>query len=441
MKARASVRALVVSSLVATACSDPAEPPLPGFSVSPATQWSGGGVTVRSSYFSNRTQAPIIVADGDTLPLTAVDDSTVTTLVPQGPSGPVVFALARGTRTDSLGTVARVGYSGSRTVNFPTLDGLLVAADSAGAPEVFGAISTTLTGYRAQVARLKVVPGVSQLLDLRQPDKMEYGMAPSITPGVFAVRDSTDTLRMARLVDDVPTVTGTVPWVGTGTSRQVSLLSTGIWLLTFSHFTRTRTEADSSIIVEVASESPYRVFLSPRGDRTTLATVVTGVEGGIPVFDNATGTVAYRLSFRDIRAAAFSPDGATMYVAGGQQYSPDSLLAVDAASGTVQVPRLRLPLGLYAMGLAYRPTGDQLLVGATDTYHPGAPTNLYLLVYRASTLELIGTLPSPFECGELMQGERCHSGVVTLDDAHDTAYIVVAGSPNTIVAFDLVSAP
>jgi hypothetical protein len=128
-----------------------------------------------------------------------------------------------------------------------------------------------------------------------------------------------------------------------------------------------------------------------------------------------------------------------MFVAGGGQYSPDSLVAVDATSGAVQVPKFVLPVGLYAMGLAYRPAGDHLLVGATNTYTPGAATNLYLLVYRASTLELVGILPSPYECGELIEGEDCHSGVVTVDDAHDKAYVVVPGSPTAILAFDLLS--
>jgi hypothetical protein len=211
-------------------------------------------------------------------------------------------------------------------------------------------------------------------------------------------------------------------------------------MVTASHFTQTRIADSTSVITQVATESPYRVFMSPRGDRTTLATVVTVLDGGIPVFDNATGTVAYRLPFLDIRAAAFSPDGATLYVAGGGQYSPDSLVAVNATSGAGQISKLKLPGGLYAMGLVYRPSGDQLLVGATDTYHPGNPTTLYLLVYRASTLELLGTLPSPFQCGELGQGERCHNGAITIDDAQDKAYIVVSGSPTPIVAFDLLSA-
>ena len=437
MNARAALRALAVASVIGLSCSDPAEPPLPAFSVSPAAQWSGGSITLRSSYFANRSQAPIVVVDGDTLTLIAVDDSTATTVLPQGPSGPVVFALMRGTREDSLGTVPRVGYREMRTQTGPGFQGVLEASDSAGVPVVFGAVDTSVNGRRAPIVRLKVASAQSSQLvpTLRQPDHALYGMAPSFTPGTFVVWDSTDTLRMAQLIGDVPVITD-IPVVKSITPRQVAQLSDNIWMLTGSHLTQTRQDSTTTITI-VPSESPYRVFMSPRGDRTTLATVVSGVDGGVPVFDNLTGTLAYRLPFWDIRAAAFSPDGALMYVAGGSQYHPDSVAAVDAATGAVQIGPLKLPNDFFATGMAYRPTDNQVLVGATSSAN-GIRTTLYLLVYRASTLELLGVLPSAYECGEAGAKEECVDGAITVHDAADRAYIVITGSPIRIMTFDLL---
>jgi len=440
MKSRAILRALVVVALtVPVACSDSAGPAVPAFAVSPPAQWSGGAITIRSSYFANRVQAAILVADGDTLALTAVDDSTVTASLPQGPSGEVTVALARGSRLDDLASVHRVGYSDTRNVTSAGFAryGALQAADSAGNPLVFGAAATSPNDYRARIVRLKVVAGTTTLFGLRQPDKTFYGMAPSVTPGVFAVRDSTDTLRMARLIDDPPSVLGTAA-IRFASTRQVSQLSDSIWLRTASHYTETFLANDTSgvsLITTAASESPYAVFLSPRRDRATLWTRVNGTEGGVPVFDNAAGTLAYRLPFWYVRGAAFSPDGGTLYVAGGQ-YSADSLVAVDATTGTVQIPGRKLPGGLYATGLAYR-SGDQLLVGASDEdFDP--PTPLFLLVYRASDLQLLGVLPSPFECGEPPTVNRCVGGALTIDHPHNRAYIVISDSPIPIVAFDLL---
>lgn len=437
MKARASVRALVVSSLVATACSDPAEPPLPAFSIKPASQWSGGLVTIRSSYFANRSQAPVMVADGDTLAIIPVDDSTATTVMPLGPSGPVVFSITRGSSTDSLGTVARVGFN-TKYGMLGRLDGELLATDSAGVPIVLGG-EVNGAQYREWVMRVRPTVLSMGTITLRQISTPFYGLAPSVTPGEFVVLDSTDSARVADLLLTTPTVTATVPWVGTAGGRQIARLSPGMWLFTSSHWSWTRTETDSSEVARVQTESPYNVFLSPRGDRTTLSTAVTQTPGnGVPVFDNATGTVAYRLPLLSIETASFSPDGATLYIAGGNQYRSDTLIALDATTGAVTLPRITLPDSMHAFSLAYRASsGGQLLIAAANS------RSLALLVYRASDLALLGvlpsTLPSADDCGQFPQTGPCFMGVATLDEASKTAYIVAPGSPFWIWTFDLLS--
>jgi hypothetical protein len=439
---RASLRAAVLTSFVTAACGESVQPEIPAFSATPSTQWSGGAMTLHSSFFVDREPLPAVTSDdGDTLALVRQDDSTVTATLPRGPSGPVTLSMQTGSRSYAVAGVERVGYREMRTQTGPGFQGVLEPADSAGIPIVFGAISTDINGYRAPIVRLKVPSAQSSLLvpTLRQPDNVFYGMAPSVTRGVFAVRDSTDTLRMARLTDNPPVVLGTAAIRFTST-RQVAQLNDSIWLMTASHYTFTYVARDTSVsmIMNVASESPYRVFLSPRGDRTTLNTLVSGTEGGIPVFDNATGTLAYRLPFPAVDAAAFSPDGARLYVAGGHD-APDSLVAVDATTGAVQAGPVKLPDDLLATGTAYRATDNQLLVGATSGAN-GIRTTLYLLIYRASTLELLGKLPSTYEC-EFGAKEECFDGVVTVHDAADKAYLVNTGSPTRIMTFDLLRNP
>jgi hypothetical protein len=424
-------RAVVVASILA-ACSDPAEPALPGFSVTPATQWSGGTLTIRSQYFVDYSGTLIIVAGSDTLALLSLtNDSTLVAQLAPGPSGPVTLTLVRGTRRDSLATIERVGFSGKRTVT-PALYGELLATDSVGTPFVLGG-SFTGTANREPIVRLRVVPGTSQVLTLRQPSNTQYGLAPSIVPGAFTVRDGTDSIRLATLLVDAPTLVDSMHGFGSGFTRQVSELKDNLWLVTGSHESFTRPDSAVGAPTFVNTESPWAVFMSPRGDRTTLATVVQIADGGVPVWDNATGTVAYRLPLFSTEAAAFSTNGNTLYVVGALEYGSDTLIAVNATTGALLQPKLKLPNGMHGMGVAYRDGvgGGQLLVGAATA------SSLALLMYRASTLELLGILPTDDACPDMQVGP-CFAGVVSVDDLHDRAYIVIPGNPTPIWSFDLL---
>jgi len=319
------------------------------------------------------------------------------------------------------------------------LNGELHATDSAGVPLVFGGYVNG-TGIKEQILRVRVTIPTFDALTLREPSNASYGMAPSATPGVYAVRDSTDSLRVATLFGSSPAVTGTVPWAGTGFTRQVSQLSPGIWLFTNAHQSYAKAEADTGGAYRafLNAESPWAVYVSPRGDRTTLAAVVAGTPGneGVPVFDNATGSVAYRLPLVGTEAATFSTDGSALYVVGGSDHTSDTLVAVNATTGTLLVPKVALPAGMNAMGVAYRSGGGgQLLVGAASS------SMLALLVYRASTLELLAMLPSGDDCGPFPQTGECFMGVVTVDDAHATAYLITPGSPAPLWTFDLLDTP
>lgn len=420
------------------ACSDPVDPgPPPAFSRTPAAQWSGGSLTLRSPFLVGLTSLPIITAAADTLTLSRVDDSTVTTTLPEGPSGSVTLRLARGTRFDSVASVQRVGFREKRTA-LPALAGELLVADSGGHPLVYGNTDAPVE-WGAPLGRIDLAAAAGQTVTgVRGPSNVVYGLSPSLPVGTFVVRDATDSVKLFRLLPPPAAPVRPVPGVGTSFVRQVAQLSAGMWLFTGSHMSYTRAEADSPNVhrITITAESPWAVFLSPRSDRTTLATTVTGPQPGVPVFDNVTGDTAFSLPLLGTEGAAFSPDGGIIYAVGGADYSADTLVAVDATTGQTLSGKMGLPPGYVGFSIAFTSSGGgRLLVGAATA------SSLALLVYDATTLTLLGVLPSGDTCGPYPMTGECSYGVVAVDESLHLAYIVVPGSPTPVRSFDLLPNP
>jgi dipeptidyl aminopeptidase/acylaminoacyl peptidase len=340
--------------LLGVACSDPTQPfPVQSFSVSPALQWSGGLVTLRSAYFIGRSPLPTILAAAETLTAVRVDDSTLTVTMPRRASGTVAVSVAHDGRSDSVAAVQLFGFRSKRTLA-PGLAGELLIQDSGGHPVVLGNTDAAVVQY-APIGRIDLVTGLGvTLTTVVGPSTVQYGLAPSTPDGAFAVRDSTDSVRLAMLLTSPPAILGTVPFVGTGFVRQVTQLSPGLWLFTGSHTTSIRAESDPccSPRFSTPTESPWAVALSPRGDRTTLAVLVVG--GRVPVFDNAAGDTAFTLPLGATEGVAFSSDGATLYAVGGSLNQPDTVLAVDATDGHAVAGKVHLPDGFVSFGLAIR---------------------------------------------------------------------------------------
>jgi len=286
------------------------------------------------------------------------------------------------------------------------------------------------------LGRIDLVLGAGQTLTtVLGPSNVVYGLSPSTPAGTFAVRDSTDSVRLATLLASPPAIVGTVPFVGTGFVRQVAQLSPGIWLFTTSHMSSVRAEADPCCLPRFSTptESPWAVFLSPRGDRTTLATVVSVVQPGVPVFDNAIGDTAFSLPLLGTEGAAFSPDGSVLYAVGGRDYSADTLVAVDATTGQLLGNKVRLPDGFVSFSLGYSTGGGgSILVAAANA------SVLSLLVYDAASLTLQGVLDTPDDCGVTPFVGQCSYGIVAVDDVRGVAHIVVPGSPTPAWTFDLL---
>jgi hypothetical protein len=129
-----------------------------------------------------------------------------------------------------------------------------------------------------------------------------------------------------------------------------------------------------------------------------------------------------------------------LFVVGGDQYGSNTLIALDATTGTATLPKVTLPESMQAFSLAYRAAnGGQLLVAAAND------NTLALLVYRVGDLQLVGILPSGYssveDCGSNLLGGVCFMGVVTFYEPNKTAYVVAPGSPFPLWTFDLLTVP
>ena len=430
MTARALPLAAAAALLLGVACSDPTQSfQLPPFTVSPAAQWSGGTVTLGSPYFVGRNPLPSILASAETLAAVRATDSTVHLTLPRGATGPVTLSLTHDGRVDSIASVQRYGFRERRDL-MPALAGELLVANSGDHPMVLG---NTEGIQWTPLGRIDLVSGTGQTFTtVLGPSNVVYGLSPSTPAGAFAVRDSTDSVRLATLLASPPAVVGTVPFVGTGFVRQVAQLSPGIWLFTGSHTSSVRAEADSCCLPRFSTptESPWALFLSPRGDRTTMA--VNVAQGQVPVFDNATGDTAFTLPLQGTEGIAFSSDGTRLFAVGGY-FDSDTLVAVDATTGQVLAGMVGLPDGFHSFSLAYSAGGGGRLVVAAAN-----PVVLALLVYDAATLALQGVLTTPDDCGAFPMTGVCSYGVVAVDDVRGAAHIVVPGSPTPAWTFDLL---
>jgi len=308
--------------------------------------------------------------------------------------------------------------------------------DSGGHPWATGNTITGAPQY-APMGRIDLVTGVGQTFaTVLGPSTVQYGWSPSATAGTAVARDSADTLRLYNLLTTPPQPIGPPLFGGqTGYVRHLAQLSAGLWLFTQSHWSFTRGEADTvPMRIQVQTESPWSVFMSPRGDRTTMT--VNVVTGGVPVFDNLSGDTAFSLPLPGTEGIAFSPSGDTLYAVGGYYLFPDTIVAVDATTGAMLHPKVRLPGDFIAFSLAYSTTGGgHLLVGAADA------TTLALLVYDARTLELVGILPTGDNCGQYPMTGNCWYGAVAVDDARHVAHLVMPDGPTPVWTFDILDTP
>jgi len=398
--------------VLVAACSDSTSPSSPpAVTIAPIANWSGGEVTLTSAAFATAA-LPVLVVGAETLSVHRTGDSSVAAALPLGPSGPVTIQLAQGHRRHDLGTVQRVGYREYRDLA-PGFYGELVTTRRAGTPIVVGTTVPTLNGN-----------GVVQYLDLGSMavtpvpglyGSSYYGVSPTYRPDQFVLLDAAGTTAVWQLW---PTVTqvDTTPHFGLPI-RHIARLSDSVWLHTGHHYTQAYVN-DSAVFggyQGLPTESVWSVFISPTGGTATVA-VAQGTPG-VPVFNSTSGDTLYTLgaAFRQAGWAAYSQDGASIYVLAGAT-SKDSLIRVDAATGAVVAG---LPLTFPTMNVATDPVEPLVYVEALLA--DGTPT---ILVLEATTLAEVGRLTSPALAGGPSCYTTCFEGAMAVDRTRNRLHVV-----------------
>lgn len=405
------------------ACNDPDSPdPVDlAATINPARQWSGGIVTITTDLFTALTD-PVVVAGSDTLQALVLNDSTWQVSLPRDTSGDIGL-LVRGIDHEvSLGTVSLAGFRDMRVTPF----------DNAGDLEPWpwnnptGVIGSTEGGrlftLTASEAVARLYPGILSGSWL--------AVGTSYRPFVVLVPVlgfDAESL-MAWDLAGVPTEVGRyrVP----NLVRHVFELAPETWLVDGSHIVSTKISQDGQTFTTAYSETnddTRKLYFSPRGDLATIW--VSRNLLGVPVFELATGELAYHLPFTNSSAAAFSPDGERLYMVGKREYGADSLARFDANTGALDAAILLD--GVVGLAIGVDPAGEWVYLPVF-----AADGKLRLRVYHADDLALVTELeareqPSGcFPCG--------NGGVVIPALIENTVYYIHESGQTPIMRWDLL---
>ncbi len=401
-----------VAFLLAACSSDPTPPgpePRPEFSYRPAVQWSGGIVTLRSAFFHQHTALPAIKVDDSTVAAVRVDDSTVNVPLPVMPTGSVMIRVVGPDSDFTVGSVDVKGFASSSALAVP-LAGFPIFAMSPDGP-------VTLTSYLSGIDIVGLA--ITQLRTghtdtTRELHMNRWDLHPGITylPDQIIALDSTNTpyrwqlFPLAKL-DASPT---------SAQSRFSVQLNDSTWFDLGQHQTTVHRLNQGDTYVRL--EDPYAPVISTSAGRLAMS-----VGTGSKVFDLATGDSLYSLPLRWTNGAAFSTNGQFLY-AGGDSAGAQMLMAARADNGTV-LKSVQVGAGIQSINV--NEGGSRIFVtGILDS-------KILVLVYEASTLELVGTLRAPTDvvcCG--------YTPSSYLDEPQATLYVVsTISQPTVMFRFDV----
>jgi len=397
---------------------------VPTFAVTPAAQWAGGELRIRSAYFRGLADLPEVTAAGEPMAVARLDDSTVAATLPGLVIQEAKIAVVLGHAAELVDTVRVVGFSTYWVTN-PTAFGNPVLIHATGGPFGIAGIvpqpSMGATGVVALDQRItKLASGVAPV-DWR----MLRAVGATYDSSRYILLDSSGMIAEWRLipgptrVDTVPTVLQSLP-----ARRIVYRLSEGVWIDTHNHQTDVVRPGLPTYSVQI--EDPYRMTMSRTADRAILS-------GGYPdpggvVFEMSTGDTAYRVPLHPIEAAAFTPNGQTLFVASGMYPTTSSILAIESASGSVLDQVALTGVARNVLGLALAGGGTRLLMAYQQDSVPG------VMVYDAASLSLLGRLPAP---ASAVSSVCCWLDAdIIADDASSTAYVMGAGG--YVWEFDLL---
>jgi hypothetical protein len=385
--------------------------------LAPASAWAGNPVQVRGAGVGRLTGA-VLQIGAYSLPLSRVDDTTLSAVVPDTISGEFPATMTAGGRIYPLetlhvhGFVRRTVYPGEQTLwsespePYPRGSGKLLGSTDA---ELFVHDLDAGTFTRVGVV-----------------NRYDYNRAPGPTfePGVWIVADWNGMPATWRLF---PTPVKLDSFPGTSVYRQAMLLGPDQWWWSSHHWLNTTKGG------EFQAEESQGALMSPRFDRATQT--INGVQNpGIPVWSVPDGELVWSAPLWSADASAFRADGDVLLIAGrssGPGYqTPSRFMAFRASDGTV----------LHDTTLAERVSrvafdDDRpyiyVAVDVPAAVYVAAPA---ILVLDKDTYHVVARLAVP---ANLAVSTCCYFGALISSRATNRLYFYFNNGPATVYEFSL----
>jgi len=400
----------VAGAALAVAC-DSTNPPVPLVPRIPSSDvWSGGDLTLVSASFAPPVPLPLVRLGTVTLPVSRVNDSTLTARLPDV-NGTLSYSIEMPGFVTFIGSVTVHGFQSSQ--DGPLLTGFVQAIP--GQPWVLGAGDPGLSEVDVRNNTvLRTWPDT-----VHSPD-CTWGVGPSIRPGHYV------------LFGKAPGGNCTHPWVwqyGAQLVRKDSLFATHVdeWSVAEIGPKGSIAGSDDNLWIsscDVTGCPTGRMYLAYGGSLTGV-TIGTTVQRAILhsfsgfLVNATTGDTIRRLqpaSNYHLEGAVFSANEDTAFVCGSLQGS--HLLMVASATGEV-LDSLLVP-GALTYDIARDPARPLLYVAAFEGAF--AHTRPTLIVVDQGTLTPIATLRAP--ANEELSLTEWHQFRIVQDPQQHTVYVV-----------------
>ena len=395
----------ILAPFAGAGCNSATESDLtPAVRVSPSAPWAGSTIRLQSSAFVRDGDRAELWLGSTPLPLTRLDDTTLTAPLPDSAGGAYELRLVLDGEVVLLDPLTVIGYTGSYEIP-PSLEWDVAVWPRNGHATIIGTSAQGLTLIDLDTRAVTSYPALADVSGMRGPGMTYTGSDLILYP------DGATTLQ-AWWLSGGPRLVRAFPDL-TAQPRQAMQLGPDAWFFSSHHTFWTSVRTDSTQpyqTVIVQAEETEGVHMSPRGDRSTIQ--VDYSASGIPVFDSPSGQTAYWLTqLRTSEGVDFSPGGELLAVAGGDRgvLSPARLLLVDATSGTVLRDTL---LGEPVFALAFDPVRPLLYVGLSRADSASGPHHPGIAVLDVDTFEPLGLLAPPRSVPSCEWG--CYKGVIAI---------------------------
>lgn len=296
---------LAVAGLAA-ACSDGTRPDSgTDFHVSPARTWAGSDVLVQQHLFTDLEQDPVFQLTDSVLDARKVNDSTWTVTLPVWATGQAMLKLALASgHTFTLDPIWVRGFAGTQEFSTTIFETLMVRPEARDAVVLGGDGMNLLEINATRNTQVRL----DSLLDWSAANLR--GPGPTEQSDEFLVWPHDSTMQRWTLDPAPEQVSATTV---TYARAAMQFGQAGLFIATNHEFSVT----GPGLSYSEGAEEVQGGVISPAHDRATIR--VNWDQAGVPVFDVATGAIAYRVpGMQSSEGAAFSADGQWLAVAGGK---------------------------------------------------------------------------------------------------------------------------